>query len=57
MQKNAALTWDADDDFRELVRNDSIVRERLDSEELDKIFDYGYYVRFVDDVFERVGLS
>ena len=57
MQKNAALTWDADDDFRELVRNDSIVRERLDSEELDKIFDYGYYVRFVDDVFERVGLN
>ena len=57
MQKNAARTWDEDDDFRELVRKDSVVRERLGPDELDKIFDYGYYVRFVDDVFERVGLN
>ena len=57
MQKNAALTWDADDDFRELVRKDTVVRENLETGELDDIFDYGYYVRFVDDVFERVGLN
>ncbi len=57
MQKNAALTWDEDQDFRELIRRDSTVRERLKPEELDNIFDYGYYVRFVDDIFERVGLN
>ena len=57
MQKNAALTWDEDADFRELIRRDSIVGERLEPEELDNIFDYGYYVRFVDDIFERVGLN
>ena len=57
MQKNAVLTWDADDDFRELVRKDTVVRENLETGELDDIFDYGYYVRFVDDVFKRVGLN
>ena len=57
MQKNAALTWDEDDDFRELIRNDDAVTDNLEVGELDKIFDYGYYVRFVDDVFERVGLN
>ena len=57
MQKNAALTWDEDDDFRELVRNDDAVTDNMEAGELDKIFDYGYYVRFIDDVFERVGLN
>ena len=57
MQKNAALTWDEDDDFRELVRRDPVVNGQLGKKELDGIFDYGYYVRFVDDVFERVGLN
>ena len=57
MQSNSARTWDEDRDFRELVRRDSGVRAHLDDSELDEIFDYGYYVRFVDDVFERVGLN
>ena len=57
MQTNSARTWDEDRDFRELVRRDSGVRAHLDDSELDEIFDYGYYVRFVDDVFERVGLN
>ena len=32
------------------------VTSRLTSEELDEIFDYGYYVRLVDETFERVGI-
>ena len=57
MQTNSAHTWDEDRDFRELVRSDAGVREHLDDSELDEIFDYGYYVTFVDDVFARVGLD
>ena len=57
MQTNSAHTWDEDRDFRDLVRSDAGVREHLDDSELDEIFDYGYYVRFVDDVFARVGLD
>ena len=57
MQANSARTWDEDRDFRELVRSDAGVREHLDDSELDEIFDYEYYVRFVDDVFDRIGLN
>ena len=57
MQANSARTWDEDRDFRELVRSDAGVREHLDDFELDEIFDYEYYVRFVDDVFDRIGLN
>ena len=57
MQTNSARTWDEGRDFRKLVRSDAGVRAHLGDSELDEIFDYGYYVRFVDDVFARVGLD
>ena len=57
MQANSARTWDEDRDFRELVRSDAGVRAHLDESDLDEIFDYGYYVRFVDDILERIGLD
>ena len=57
MQTNSARTWDEGRDFRELIRSDASVRAHLNDSDLDEIFDYGYYVRFVDDVFARVGLD
>ena len=46
-----------DEDFRELVRSDPAVDGRLSSAKLDEIFDYGFYLRHVDEIFERVGLA
>ncbi len=57
MQKNSARTWDEDADFRELTRRDPAVTAHLKESELDSMFDYGYYVRFVDEVFDRIGLN
>ena len=57
MQTSAARTWDEDSDFRELVRRDPDVLDRMSAAELDGVFDYGYYTRFVDDIFERAGLN
>ena len=57
MQTNSARTWDEDADFRDLIRRDATVGSHLTGGDLDDIFDYGYYVRFVDDVFERIGLD
>ena len=57
MQTSAARTWDEDSDFRELVRRDPAVLARMSAAELDDVFDYGYYTRFVDDIFERAGLN
>ena len=45
------------EDFRELVRADPAVDGRLSSAKLDEIFDYGFYLRHVDEIFERVGLA
>ena len=56
VQSNSMRTWDEDRDFRELVRDDPDVAGRLTESELDGIFDYQYYVRHVDEIFERVGL-
>ena len=46
-----------DEDFRELVRAEPAVDGRLSAAKLDEIFDYGFYLRHVDEIFERVGLA
>lgn len=56
VQRNSMKVWDEDRDFRELIRSDPEVARALPADELEGLFDYRYYVRFVDEVFERVGL-
>ena len=46
-----------DEDFRELVRAEPAVDGRLSAAKLDEIFDYGFYLRHVGEIFERVGLA
>ena len=50
-------SWDNGKDFRELLRGSSDVTDRLPSDELEGLFDYKYYVRHVDEIFQRVGLK
>ena len=57
MHRLSMSSWDDSKDFRELVRSDSEVSALLPPSELDSLFDYGYYVRHVDEIFGRVGLS
>ena len=57
VQRSSMKTWDEDADFRELVRCDPEIASRLSREETEGLFDYRYYVRYVDEVFERVGLE
>jgi len=56
VQGSSAKTWDEDRDFRELISADADVAARLSAEELRGMFDYKYYVRYVDETFERAGL-
>ena len=56
VQRNSAKTWDEDKDFRELIRSDPEVGYQLSPAEIDELFDYGYYLRYVDEIFQRVGL-
>ena len=52
----AMHSWESGEDFRELARSSPEVAERLTRGSLDALFDYGYYVRHVDETFERAGL-
>ncbi len=56
VQKNAAASWDQGRDFRDLVKSDGEALAYLSQEQIDEIFDYGYYTRYVDDTFRRLGL-
>ena len=56
VQHNAMRSWDEGEDFRTLLKTDPQATKHLTSAELDDLFDYGYYTRYVDDNFRRIGL-
>ena len=57
VQDHAMRTWDEEHGFQSLVRSDSEIARHMTEEELDAIFDYGYYVKYVDDIFGRLDLE
>lgn len=56
VQRNAAVGWDQGEDFRQLIKSDEETATYLSEKELDELFDYGYYTRYVDEIFQRLGL-
>ena len=56
VQRNAMRSWDAGEDFRDLLRADVEATQWLPGNDLEELFDYGYYTRYVDDTFQRIGL-
>ena len=57
VQACAMRSWDESADFRDLLRQEPEVTERLPGDELEAIFDYNYYMRYVEDSFMRLGLD
>ena len=56
VQRNAMTGWDEGRDFRELIKSDQEAATYLPESELNELFDYGYYTRYVDETFQRLGL-
>ena len=56
VQRNAMRSWDQQEDFRELLKADPDARSRFSLEEMEEMFDYGYYIRYVDETLHRAGL-
>ena len=56
VQSNAMTGWDEGRDFRELIKSDKEAATYLSEGELNELFDYGYYTRYVDETFQRLGL-
>jgi adenylosuccinate lyase len=57
VQTNAMDAWNNNRDFRTLLDSDPVVKDRLSTAELDAVFDYSFYTREVDRIFERAGIT
>ncbi|MFZ3063456.1 MAG: adenylosuccinate lyase [Actinomycetota bacterium] len=53
VQGMAMRVWAGEGDFRELLLGHSEITKHLSAEEVDSLLDYSYYLRHVDQVFER----
>ena len=56
VQAHSLAASDTDSDFREFIRSDARVTSRISANELAGLFDYGYFLRFTDAIFTRIGL-
>ncbi len=54
VQRNAMESWEKELDFKELLKKDPCITELLTLDELDELFDPKYYIRRIDDIFNRV---
>ncbi len=57
VQRLALASWDRGEDFREALRAEPEVASALGAGGLDGLFDYGYYLRHVKTVFDRLGFA
>ena len=57
VQQNAMKAWKGNKDFLSLLKADPEVTATLPQGELEPLFDYQYYLRYVDEIFERLGLT
>jgi adenylosuccinate lyase len=54
VQRLAAMAWDEEKNFMELVRADDTITEHLSGDQLEEVFDPGWYIRHTDEIFARV---
>ena len=56
VQKEAMKCWQENADFKHLVKHNPEICKYLKEKELDSIFDFRYYLRWVDHIFQRLGI-
>jgi adenylosuccinate lyase len=57
VQDNAMKAWENRESFLSLLQRNRRVTSHLSKEELKSLFDYSYYIKYVDEVFQRLGLG
>ncbi|HJT66323.1 MAG TPA: adenylosuccinate lyase [Pyrinomonadaceae bacterium] len=57
VQRNAMRVWDENRDFHELVKADPDITSKLSAEEIDRTFSLDHYLRNVDQIFQRLGIT
>ncbi len=53
VQDNAMRCWDGDDHFLDLLASDKRLAGLISKEELSSLFDYNYYYRYINEIFDR----
>jgi adenylosuccinate lyase len=56
VQDNAMEAWQGEKSFLALLKMDKQITKYLTQDKLKSLFDYNYYLKYVDTVFERLGL-
>jgi len=57
VQGNAMKAWQEKRSFLSLLDADTEITAYLSKFELESLFDYDYYLKYVDNIFERLGLT
>jgi len=57
MQRNAMKSWKGNKKFLTLLKADPEVTASLPPGELEPLFNERYYLRYIDDIFARLGLT
>ena len=53
VQENAMRCWEGEGHLKDLLAADSRVSSVIDEDSLERLFDYRYYTRYVDEIFSR----
>ena len=57
VQRNAMKAWKGNRNFLTLLKADNAVTATLPTGELEALFDYQHYLQYVDEIFQRLGLT
>ena len=57
VQRNAMRVWDEGRDFHALVKADPDITAKLSAAEIDRTFSLDHYLRNVDQIFQRLGIT
>jgi adenylosuccinate lyase len=57
VQRNAMKAWKGNKSLLTLLKADPEVTTTLPESQLEPLFDEQYYLRYIDDIFKRLGLT
>ena len=57
VQRNAMKAWQGNKNYLKLLKADNEITSLLTPSELEPLFDYDFYLRYVDEIFKRLGLT
>lgn len=57
IQRNAMTSWNTQQSYKELLKQDNLLKGILTAQDFDELFDNQYFLKNVDHIFERIGLG